>query len=290
LAREVTLLPEASRGLLEQGLTAWLTAKLEPLEPLTKLAAAARDPEATSEARALLHTLIAGHGVVSREDAGLQHLPKETRPFLRRLGVTFGALDVFAPALLKPAPRQLLHALGVDKRALQEAMLPFVSEAQMKIGEQAIRVDLAEKILRAAFDARAKAANADSKFFRISLALGISIGLDESNLRRLLQSAGFKLQRPPALAEGAFGPPQPESWNWKPRRPGDRNREPNRRNRPNKQGTKGGKRPANAKGGKGKTGGKPPHKGKRPDRQKRKIDHGPARASGAFDALKDLIK
>ncbi len=293
LSRDVSLLPEGPRKLLEDGLQVWLTGQLTPLEPLKALAAAARDPEASSEARALLHTLIAGHGVVSREEAGLQHLPKETRPFLRRLGVTFGALDVFTPALLKPAPRQLLHALGVDKRALQSAMLPFVSEAQMKIGplpagyrragEQAIRVDLAEKILRAAFDARAKA---DGKLFRISLALGISIGLEEANLIRLLQSAGFKLQRAPALAETAFGPPQPDTWNWRPRRPNEQKR----RKRPAK-GAKG----ARNDGGKN---AKPSHKnakgGKRPQRTgghkgKRKVDHGPARAPGAFDALKDLI-
>ena len=71
---------------------------------------AATDPEAGSEVRALLLTLADRNGTTRREDAGLAHVPKEKRPFLRRLGVTIGSLDVFVPALLKPAPRQLLQA------------------------------------------------------------------------------------------------------------------------------------------------------------------------------------
>ena len=302
LSRDVSLLPDASRAQLEAGLTAWLTTKLAPLEPLTKLASASRDPEAGSEARALLHTLIAAGGTVGREEAGLEHLPKEMRPFLRRLGVTFGALDVFAMPLLKPAPRVLLHALGVDKRALQEAMLPTISAETIKdgalpagyrlAGEQAIRVDLAEKILRAAFDMRAKAGN---KLFRIPIALGISIGLEEANLISLLRSAGFTLQPTPKLPEGAFGPPAPDKWNWRPNnrasnRANNRgNRNNNRRRNADDQKRGGSKKrlDKNAKGG-AKSSKRPNNK--RPDKRPRTIDTGPARASGAFDALKDLLK
>ena len=164
MAREISLLPEGARGALEQGLAEWLARELEPLAPLRKLAAAARDPDAGSQARALLITLIDARGVVSRENAGLEHLPKEMRPFLRKLGVTFGSLDIFAAALLKPAPRRLLHALGLDNRPLEPAMLPVISRRDRlpagyrPAGEQLIRVDLAEKILRAAFDTRMKAA------------------------------------------------------------------------------------------------------------------------------------
>jgi len=124
LSRDVAKLPEVPRGRLEAALAEWLRARLEPLAPMRALAEAARDPEAGSEARALLVTLVEERGVVAREKAGLEHLPKTVRPYLRKLGVTFGALDVFAPALLKPAPRQLLHALGLDRRPLQEQMLP----------------------------------------------------------------------------------------------------------------------------------------------------------------------
>ena len=170
-ARDIGRLPEQARNALMAALDTWLAKELAVLEPLAKLHAAAKDPEAGSEARALLLSLIEGHGYVPREQAGLQHLPKEMRPCLRRIGVTFGALDIFAPALLKPAARQMLHAAGIDRRALEAAMLPVISvsgklpsgyrladgRAKPAAGAQAIRIDLAEKIFRAAHDARDKA-------------------------------------------------------------------------------------------------------------------------------------
>jgi len=298
LAPEIGALPDAAKAELNAGLIEWLGKQLEPLTPLRKLAEAARDPNAGSEARALLITLTDARGVISREKAGLEHLPKEMRPFLRRLGVTFGALDIYAVALLKPAPRRLLHALGLDKRPLQEMMLPVLTQAKpvpagyRPAGDQLIRVDLAEKILRAAFDARTKATGKTSKErnarFRLNLALPISIGLEEENARRLLGSAGFRLQRARNLAEGAFGPAAPDSWTWRPRRAGenDRRRDQKRGNRgaiaKNNAGASKGRGPQKQSKG-GKLGGRPQNK------PLSKPDTGPARASGAFDGLADLL-
>ncbi|MEP5937659.1 MAG: helicase-related protein [Erythrobacter sp.] len=290
VSRDIAKLPEGERTKLERGLTDWLTQKLAPLEPLRKLTAATQDPSAGSEARALLHTVIAGHGVVSREEAGLEHLPKEMRPFLRRLGVNFGALDIFAPALLKPAPRQLLHALGIDKRPLNDAMLPVLSETKgmpagyRPAGNQAIRVDLAEKIFRAAFDARTKA---KGKLFRLDPALAISIGLEEAGFKRLISAAGFKLQRAKALPEGAFGPPAPDVWNWRPNRNAGRNdnRNNDRRRRKGKHDRSAAQQTNKGAGNSsGRSSGRD-----RPSQRPKKPDHGPAKASGAFDALADLL-
>ncbi|MEO0871059.1 MAG: helicase, partial [Pseudomonadota bacterium] len=300
LAREVSLLPEGPRAQLEAGLTRWLAERLEPLAPLRKLAEAARDPEAGSLARALLITLIDARGVVSREKAGLEHLPKEMRPFLRKIGVTFGALDIFARDMLKPAPRQLLHALGLDTQALEPAMLPVLAEPNRlpagyrPAGTQAIRVDLAEKVLRAAFDARSAANDAAkapakdetrerkrrSPRFRIDLALAVSIGLEADNAARLLGSAGFRLQRARKLAEGAQGPAAPDFWTWRPRR-ADEN--PRQRGGANEKG-----RSKNAKAQRGAQKG--PKRNQKPQtRPSDKPDTGPARAGGAFDALADLL-
>jgi len=331
LTRDVSLLAEPQRTQLLEGLSGWVTTQLEPLAPLRQLAEAARDPEAGSEARAVLHVLIAGHGVVSREMAGLEHLPKEQRPYLRKLGVVFGALDIFArdllkPAprqllhalgvdrrdLLKPAPRQLLHALGVDRRDLQSAMLPVIAQPEGKharlpagyrlAGTQAIRVDLAEKILRAAFEARqATAQKSDggkpNRHFRLDLSLPISIGLEEGNIARLLGAAGFHQHKARALAEGAFGPPAPDIWNWRPRRTQqDNDRQGNRHRKPHGKQADGNRpdRPQNKHKQKGKpVKGKGRHGGPRNDRgnqREKKPDYGPARASGAFDALADLLR
>jgi len=338
LKREASPLPEVSRAKLEEGLTAWVALQLEPLAPLRKLAEAARDPDAGSEARALLITLIDARGVVSREKAGLEHLPKEMRPFLRKLGVTFGALDIFAAPLLKPAPRRLLHALALDKAPLEAAMLPVIGEVRnlpsgyRRAGNQAIRVDLAEKILRAAFDARAKATEkpkkaeaapaatppaetADTKDtaktaktaekrapksrkprfakFRLDLALPVSIGLEVENARRLLGSAGFRLQSPRALPEGAAGPIQPDFWTWRPKRAdagrsSERQRD-RRRGRPGQSHNNGDKAKGRHAGKSGKGGPKSDRKGAGHKRKDNRPDTGPARSGGAFDALADLL-
>jgi ATP-dependent RNA helicase SUPV3L1/SUV3 len=310
LARDLGLLNEPARAALEAGLAAWLDAQLEPLAPLRALAEAARDPAAGSQARALLITLIDARGVISREVAGLEHLPKDMRPYLRKLGVTFGALDIFAAALLKPAPRRVLHALGLDPRPVQPAMLPVLAEGAWAkgrlpagyryAGTQAIRVDLAEKILRAAFDARGRVTAAHPKErgrpFHLDLALAVSIGLEADNARRLLGSAGFRCDRARALPEGAFGPPAPDRWHWRPRRPGERDE---RRSQPGparkpaasaapQRSEAGGVRPGKA----GKPGkpGKPRREGGDPHHPRPAPDPGPARAGGAFDKLADLLK
>ncbi|MBX7541505.1 helicase-related protein [Qipengyuania sphaerica] len=231
-SREVAVLPEKARKSLMDALDNWLDKQLEPLEPLRRMHIASANPEAGSQARALLLNLIAGHGFVTREKAGIEHLPKEMRPFLRKIGVTFGALDIFAPMLLKPAPRQLLSSVGIDRRPLQAAMLPVIPDAKKlpagyrHAGSQAIRLDLAEKVFRAAHEARTKADK--SRKFRLNLALPVSIGLEEKNAERLLGQAGFRVQRANPLEEGVFGPPRPDIWEWRPSRRKQQRQQPQR--------------------------------------------------------------
>jgi ATP-dependent RNA helicase SUPV3L1/SUV3 len=221
LARELAQLADPERRAFEAALQRWLERQLVPLAPLAKLEAAARDPAAGSQARALLLNLVDGHGHVPRDKAGIEHLPKEMRPYLRRLGVTFGALDVFAPALLKPAPRRLLAALALDRRPLDAQMRAVLPGAKRlpsgyrPAGDQAVRIDIAEKLLRAAHDARAKAGRGG---FALDPALAVSTGLSEASWRRLLGAAGFRFQPARKLKEGAFGPPGRDTWHWRPSR------------------------------------------------------------------------
>jgi len=190
-------------------------------------------------------------------------------------------------------------------------------------GSQAIRVDLAEKIFRAAFDARAKGVEAHPKErtknngrpFRLELSLAVSVGLEAENARRLLGSAGFRCEKARALPEGAQGAPAPDRWYWRPRRPDERTenrgarREARSAERPQHRKDK---RPAEGKprGDKrddrpkderrdrsegerrGKPGGGKPPQGNRPPlpQSKPRPDTGPARAGGAFDKLADLLK
>jgi ATP-dependent RNA helicase SUPV3L1/SUV3 len=174
-------------------------------------------------------------------------------------------------------------------------------------GTQAIRVDLAEKILRAAFDARAAVTAAKPKernpAFRLDMALAVSIGLEADNARRLLGSAGFRCDRARSLPEGAHGPAAPDRWHWRPRRPQEQGREreerrPERRPAQNKARPAQDKRPPRSKPHDDRQG--ETARGKRDDRRNSKprheprpaprIDTGPARAGGAFDKLADLLK
>jgi len=221
LAKELSSLDPAHRGRLAEALQLWLDGALAPLAPLHAIEQASQDPEAGSEVRALLLTLAERAGSVPREAAGLAVIPKEKRPFLRRLGVTIGALDVFVPALLKPAPRRLLHAIGADRRPFNPGMEAVIAVGEQlpagyrRAGRQAIRLDMAEKLFRAAHDRRARET---TRAFPVDTALATSMGLAPESFERLMSDAGFRPGKPAELADGMFGPPPPRSWSWRPPR------------------------------------------------------------------------
>ncbi len=229
LAKELGPLDPAHKARLAEALELWLDGELAPLAPLRALEEAARDPAAGSEVRALLLTLADGHGTIARERAGLAQVPKDKRPVLRKLGVTIGSLDVFAPALLKPAPRRLLHAIGADRRALNPGMEAVIAGSRQlpagyrRAGGQAVRVDMAEKLIRAAHEQRVKG---NGRGFAVDAALATSMGLLPDNFRHLMREAGFRASEARALPEGAFGPPAPARWSWRPPR---KDRQPERR-------------------------------------------------------------
>ena len=296
-ARELDALADSDKAALLASLETLVKTRLAPLEALGKLTAATRDPNAGSEARALLHALVEGHGYAPRERAGIEHLPKEMRPFLRRLGVTFGALDIFSRDLLKPGAREAMHAAGIDKRPLEAAMRSVLpGEGKLPAGyrpagEQYVRVDVAEKLVKAAHEARAASAKATSggkakgkerpKAFHLDPALAVSTGLTPESWQRLLGAAGFRVRTAKALPEGALGPPAPDAWSW---HPGAARRQaavrPYGGSRPDKGAARG---PS-----KGKSGDKSPHRGKgKPAPRPR--DTGPATGK-AFAGLADLMK
>ena len=266
LAKDLAALGPVQRDRLSEALDHWLQGELAPLAPLRKIEEASRDPAAGSEVRALLLQLISGAGMVARERAGLAHVPKERRQILRRLGVTIGALDIFVPALLKPAPRLLLHAIGADRRKLQQGMVPVIpagkgiASGYRQAGTQAIRLDMAERLFRAAHEGRAAA----GKRFRVGMALATSLGLAEDNFSRLMRDAGFRLLPHRPLAGGAHGPPAPPLWEW-------------RAPRKDHAGANQGNRMSPAKG--------PAAQGKEPGKASRDVP-----AGNAFAQLADLMR
>ena len=107
-------------------------------------------------------------------------------------------------------------AVGLERTIADAKKLP---SGYRHAGSQAIRIDLAEKVLRAAHETRAKAQAKDRKRkFVLDYALPVSIGLEEANIARLLGNAGFRVQKARPLPEGQFGPPRPDRWEWRPSR------------------------------------------------------------------------
>jgi ATP-dependent RNA helicase SUPV3L1/SUV3 len=78
-----------------------------------------------------------------------------------------------------------------------------------------VRVDMAQKLFPAAHEPRAKASG---RGFPLDPALATSMGLAPDNYRHLMREAGFRAGHAKPLPEGAFGPPAPAWWSWRPPR------------------------------------------------------------------------
>ena len=111
------ILPAPARERVMARLQKWLTAHVEGLlKPLFDLRAA---EGMEGSARGLAYRIAEGLGSVERaavaEEA--KALDQGARAGLRALGLRFGAYHLFVPALLKPAPSQLLALLWALKNA-----------------------------------------------------------------------------------------------------------------------------------------------------------------------------
>lgn len=220
-------IPDKEKRELREALDLWLAGWLAAAAPLAALDAASREPEGGPELRAMLIRLVDAGGVILREGAGLEAFQPAQRDALRKLGVRIGAIDLFVPAALKPAPlavwRELAKLRGLRTGILLDQMPPVSALTNGKpamgyrrVAAQAIRIDMAEKLLREAHGRRAAAGKG---MFTVDPALARSMGFAVESHVQLLRTAGFLAYAPQPLAEGAFGPPAPTNWRWRPPRP-----------------------------------------------------------------------
>ena len=158
------------RERIQAKLTAWLDAAIsERLAPLVLLSKA---EDISGLARGVAFRLVEALGVLKREDVSedIRALDQEARGQLRRFGVRFGALNIFMPALLKPAASDLallLWALndgkkfGIEAKTLPEPPRegltsaatdpglpePFYQVAGFhRCGARVVRIDMLERL------------------------------------------------------------------------------------------------------------------------------------------------
>jgi len=214
------------RKALLDALGGWLATRLAPLEPLRKLASASTAEAGGPELRALVIRLVEAGGMLDRASSGLDQFTPEQRDALRRLKVKVGALDLFVPEMLRPRPLALWRELvALSGKAPPEALpeMPPVVPGRSaplgyrRLGQQNLRIDMAEKLLREAHGHRAAKPR---RSFALDPALARSMGLTTESYTNLLRQAGFQPIIPRPQTEGAFGPPTPLTWRWRPpRRP-----------------------------------------------------------------------
>ena len=206
---------------VQTALDGWLErSRRRPLAALIRLDEASRDPASGPEMRALLLRLIDGGGVMVRADAGLDQLEPALRERLRRLDVRIGALDVFVPGALRPAAMAWWSRLASVKdisHRTPPAVMPATIDARdscagyRRVGAQALRVDLAERLLHAAHRTRATG----GRLFVLEPATARSMGLTGASYAALLRAGGFRVTMPRRLSETEHGPTAPPLWHWR---------------------------------------------------------------------------
>jgi len=213
LDRALSTLTMADRARVEVRLAAWLAASLaHQLGPLVGLSAA--DAALSPAAKGLSVRLVETLGVLPRNTAEDQiaALTRADRQALTRFGVRTGVAHVFVPGLLRPEPTRWRLALWAVWNGIAElpALPPpgrvsltpeegwpagFLETAGFwRMGPQAVRVDMVERLARAIHGRRAGRAP-----FIPDPHWAASLGLGHEGLARLLRALGYK----PQLVDGA---------------------------------------------------------------------------------------
>jgi ATP-dependent RNA helicase SUPV3L1/SUV3 len=199
-------LPAAERRTVEQRLRYWMErTTMRQLSGLTRLAAAAaKDGMLTGPARGLARRMVDRLGAVPRDEAIdlLDVLDPPARQAMKKLGVRFGPLDLFSPALLKPEATRWRAALWAAEAGRAMPRLPKPGATTLAaadcedavlalagfrvVGGQAVRIDIVDRLADAAHGARD-----GRQAFVPDPALGLSMGLSPETLRRLMRLIGF---------------------------------------------------------------------------------------------------
>ena len=228
LERGLETIPQAERATLLHCLEGWMSRHMIVLRALSKLEMASREEWPGPELRALLIKLIENGGIIAREGSGVQDIERPLRARLHRLGIVVGALDIYAPPVLRPAAQALWQELALLRgdavRPVPDATPTVIPDSRhlpsgyRRLCAQALRVDIAERLLSKAHETRVASGRLP---FVMGDAMAISIGITAASFTQLLRLAGFHKRPARALRDGEFGPPAPHGWLWlvKPNKP-----------------------------------------------------------------------
>ena len=230
LDRALDCLDVALRAKIEQRLRGWFgDAVARALPGPVLLDAVQRDPAALPASRAVAAALVAGGGMVARTEVAnvLDKLDGVARKAFRRAGVTIGALDLFDARLLKPAAGRWRRALlairdgavivdgprdGASVLA-RDAVGATLRHGYRPIVAQAVRIDLVERIARAAHDARGSAGRQP---FVLDPALALSIGLTRPTFDKVMAGLGFRAAPAgPVPADSGAADDASPRWVWR---------------------------------------------------------------------------
>ncbi|MCD2323395.1 helicase [Sphingomonas sp. IC-56] len=203
LDRALDVLEPPVRIAVQARLEQWFAAQLTRHLPVfAALDAMLRDAQAGAPLRALAHALLEAGALMPRRAAAhlVEALDGDARKRLRKIGIAIGTLDLFAPALLKPGAarwRRELMGLAEAPRDGATVLARGAPGAELvhgfrPLGPQAVRVDLVERIARAAHDSRQ-----GRKPFAPDPALATSIGVKPETLARLMAQLGFRTAKAP---------------------------------------------------------------------------------------------
>ena len=235
-----------ARDNVQARLDLWVKAQVDTLlKPLMDLKAG---EGLEGLARGIAFRIVEGLGILERQEASdeIRQLDQDMRAGLRKHGVRFGAYTVFVPALLKPAPSQLLAQLWALKHGSLDmhgmAELPQLSasgrtsipvdetidKALYKVvgfrvcGPRAVRVDILERladlirplIAWKPLDAEVsppEGAVATGGGFTVTVAMTSLLGCAGEDFSAVLKSLGYRcetreIQRPAAATPAVREP------------------------------------------------------------------------------------
>lgn len=205
---------------------------LKPLDDLS------RAEDLQGLAKGLAFQLVENLGVMFRRDVAeeVKTLDQDARASLRRYGIRFGAYHIFMPALLKPAPAELITLLwalkndGLDKPgygdlipALAAGRTSVVTDPSFErnfyklagfryLGKRAVRVDILERLAdlirpllqwKPGSPARPEGAYDGRRFMTTTAMLSI-LGATPDDMEEILKGLGYRADQVKAEEVQAF--------------------------------------------------------------------------------------